>query len=257
MTVGARPECEHHHKGGDDEHTRNDLHTQFHTHLATIEQRVEETQKQGFFFFGVVLLGFLGFFRAGTCHFFHQLGARLAHKTLHQPSGNNAARHRTNESHYCSGAIAAAYHKHHHHKAHTKGGAEVGERNQLIFAKVAAEADILAKADDCRVVAHEGHHRTKGCHTGQIVERSHERTQQFLEYGNHAKLHKQAAKCAGEYGDSHKIEHRLQKQMVARVHHCVEHIGCAHHISHISKDNSKKYYQSHWLDNFSAHFSRY
>ena len=207
------------------EHAGDNGKTHIHTGATTIEQRVEDTLEERFFILlRLYLLNLVG--TAGILVLVLRVG--LHHKVLHYAGGDDAAAHSTEQAYERLHKVPLPHHKHNNQKAHTKGCTKVGERYILELFEIGAEALVLCKRYDGRVVAQEGEHGTQRCHTRQVKQRLHKRAQEFFEQRHHAELHKHAAYGTRDDTNGHKIEYRIQQQVVRRAHNGVKHIGRAH-----------------------------
>lgn len=159
------------------------------------------------------------------------MGIVLDDEILHDARGDDATAACAEEAHEGLPEEALAHHEHHHQKAHAEGRAEIGEGYELEFLEIRAETLVACQRDDGGVVAEEGHHGAQRGHAREVEEGPHQRAEDALEHLHHAKLHEDAAYCSRENADAHEIEHRVEQQVVGRVHHGVEHIGKSHRLS--------------------------
>ena len=53
---------------------------------------------------------------------------------------------------------------------------------------------------------------------------------------HHSELHEKLAESAGNDTHTHKIEYGVDKQVVGSLHYGVQHVGEAHHRTHITED---------------------
>ena len=224
---------------GDDEDARNDLQAQFHTVLAAVQHRIQETHENtvlGSLLFGEVIGRFHHLVQHGAVQF--RIGLEAA--VLHDAGGNDGAAEGTEQTHQRTGELAVADHGDDDHEAHAEGGAEVGEGNELVFLKVRSEVAVLGQGDDGRVVAEEGHHGAQGCHAGQVVQGLHQGAQEAFQHGDHAELRHQLTQRAGEHGNAHQVEHGVQKKVVGRVHDRLDHIAASHLASQQGENDDEK-----------------
>ena len=227
FAVGARgAEGEHHNYGRDAEHAGNDGHADAHAALAAVEHCVQETLEyrtfalERYHLLGALFLGHRGV----------KLRIAFQGEALHQSGADDAAYEGAHQTYHSSASEAFAGHKGNDNQAHTEGGAEVGQRHQLVFLEVACKVVVLGQRDDGGVVAEEGHHGSQCSHTGQVEEGFHQRPQYVLHQAHNAKFGQQFRDGAHQHADGHNVEHRLEQQVVGRLHKGVEHIGQRHPV---------------------------
>ena len=134
------------------------------------------------------------------------------------------------------------HHKDHNEQSHAECRAEVGERDILVLAKVALELRVFCQRDDGGIVREEGHSSTQRCHAREVKERTHERSEQFLQERYHPEIYEQASDGAGDNADTHKVKDRVEQEVVRRVHNGVEGVSEPHHPCQIGKqaDNGEQ-----------------
>ena len=223
--VSAGREGENHHERGDDDDTGNDSQTHIDTGAATIEQGVENAQKER-----LVLLVFdlkvgLGEF---TCRFFGILGMGLLDEVLHEARGDHTPEDGSDESDEGLLEEAVTHHEDDDDQAHTEGRAEVGQRDELVFLEMGSDAFILRKCDDSGVVAQEGEHGTERSHTGQIEQRLHQGPQRLLQQVNDTELNEQTSNSTSDDADGHEEKTGVEQEVMGGVHDGIEHVGCTH-----------------------------
>ena len=147
---------------------------------------------------------------------------------LHHAGSDDTANEGSCQTDESSATVAATRHEGHHHQTHTKRGTEVGQRSNLVLLKVATEGLIFRQRDDGGVVAQEGHHSTKGCHTREVVKRLHQRLQHLLQQHHHTKLHEEFTDGTCHHRDGHNIEHCFYQQLICCIHKRVQHIRQTH-----------------------------
>ena len=239
---------EHHHDGGDTEHTRDDGKADADAVLATVEQRIEETHEHAAF----TLKGDLLFVTAKFCvNGRVQLRVCPQCGALHQSGGDDAANDGTSHTNQGAFAEAQTCHESHDHQTHTESSAEVGERDELVFLEVTVEVLVVGQSDDGGVVAEEGHHSAQGSHARQVVERLHQRSEKILQQTYYAKLGEQFADGAHEHADGHDVKHSLKQQVIGRLHESVQHFGQAHLVGQQPKEGEEDNQKN---DGFNASF---
>ena len=245
--VGAvgtrRAEGEHHYDGGDAEHAGDDGHADADAALAAVEHGVEEPLEdialalERDVLFGALLLG------DGAVEF----GVAFQGEALHEAGADDAADDGSQQSHQGSFAEAQTRHEGYHHQAHAEGGAEVGERDELVFLEVAGEVVVLGQRDDGGVVGEEGHHGAQSRHAGQVVERLHQRPQDILHQAHHAELGEQLADGTHQHTDGHDVEHRLEQQVIGRLHEGVEHVRQCHAVGQEAEEGEEAHQKDEGL----------
>ena len=179
----------HHHNGRDDQYAGDDGETDFHTAFSAVEHGVERAQERPFLlflYFSPFFIRFIDYLVQGL--FLHdsvghrgiQFGIALQRQLLHHARGDDTADERPCQSDQGAATVTAPRHEGHHHQSHAEGGAEVGQRGDLVLFEVAPEGLVLRQRDDSRIVAQEGHHRAERSHAGEIVKRLHQRLQHLL-----------------------------------------------------------------------------
>ena len=227
---GTGAEGNHDHGRGNDEHARNNLQSQFHTVFTAVQHRIQEAHEDAVLvmFFGLFLWLVLNhFFQHRAVHF----GIGLEAAALHDAGTDDGAAEGAEQTHHGAGDLPVANHGDDDHEAHTEGGTEVGEGNELVFLEIGREVTVLGQGDDGRVVAQESHDAAQGCHAGQVIQGFHEGTQHAFQQFYHTEFRHQFGQGAREDGDAHEVEYGIQQQVVGRVHHGLEHIAAAHLFS--------------------------
>ena len=111
--------------------------------------------------------------------------------------------------------------------------------DELVFLEVSGELPVLDQRDDGWVVAQKGHHASQHCHSGQIVERTHDGTKEFLQQGHHAEFAEHLAQSACDDAHAHEIEHGVEQQAVGCLHDGIEHIGQSHHRGQVAEEQKE------------------
>ena len=122
---------------------------------SAVEQGVKRAQEYAFLFFLLFLL--LNLVPVAD-RLVGVLRIHFEYLALHEARGNYAAYEGSKESYYRLDVEALPYHEHHDEQSHAEGGAEIGERNELVFLEVAAETLVLRQRDDGGIVRQECHH---------------------------------------------------------------------------------------------------
>ena len=218
-------EGEHHDKRRDYKDAGNYGYADVDAGASAVEQGVKRAQEYAFLFFLLFLL--LNLVPVAD-RLVGVLRIHFEYLALHEARGNYAAYEGSKESYYRLDVEALPYHEHHDEQSHAEGGAEIGERNELVFLEVAAETLVLRQRDDGGIVRQECHHGSERGHSGQVEQRAHERAEQLLEQADDTELDEEAAYGARDDADAHKVEHGVEQQVVGGFHNSVEHVGHAH-----------------------------
>ncbi len=242
LACGA--EGEHHDDGGDAENAGDDGDTDTDATLAAVEHGVEEAlEGVALALKGDVLLGaFL--FGDGTVH----LGITLEGELLHEACGDDASDDGAEETDEGSAAVAFASHEGDDDESHAEGGAEVGERDELVFLEVAGKVVVFGQGDDGGVVGEEGHHGSQGCHAGQVVEGFHEWAEDVLHQAHDTELGEELGDGPHENADGHDVEHSLEQQLIGGLHEGVEHVGKGHLIGQEAKESKEEHEEDERLE---------
>ena len=154
---------------------------------------------------------------------------------LHAPCGNHTATSGSKKSHHRFKEKALSHHKNNDNQAHTKGCTEVGKRDILVFLEVRAESFVLRQRNDCGIIRQESHDRSQRSHARQIKQRPHQRTENHFQQVDNAELYEQLTDSTRQNADTHQVEHRIEQQVMCRVHDGVEHVSHAHLITNKTK----------------------
>ena len=249
-------EGEHDDGCGDDEHARDNLHTQFHTVLTTVQDSIEETHEDAVFI--LVVVGNLLY----RLHFpvdngRIQLRESLQATALHDAGGDDGAAEGTEQTHQRTGDLSVSDHGDDHHEAHAESRTEVGQGDELVFLEVSGETAVLGQGDDGRVIGKEGHDGTQGRYTGQVVQGLHQGTQEAFQQGNHAEFRHQFGQGTGEHGNAHQVEHRVQQQVMGRVHQGLDHVAAAHFGAQQAEETDKEGQENQGLNGRTTRFAQF
>ena len=132
-------------------------------------------------------------------------------------------------------------------EAHTKGGAQVGQRRQLIFFKILAEVMVIGQRQDGGIIRQESRDQTERSGTGQVIQGTQQGREQMVENTDNAKLCQQCRKRTGQNTDGHQIEAGVDQQVEGCVHHGVEHIDHAHGDGKKREEGNKADRENQWL----------
>jgi len=228
-TLRTGAEGNHNDGRGDDEHAGNNLQAQFHTVLTAIQNSIEETHEDAVpvrsFFLHARFLGQL------VQHRGIQLRESLEAAALHDAGRDDGAAEGAEQAHQRTGDLAVADHGNNNDEAHAEGRTEVGQGDELVFLEEGGEATVLGQGDDGRVIREESHYGTQGGNAREVIQGFHHGTQEALQQGNHAELRHELGQRTRKHCNAHKVENRIEQQVVGRVHHGPDHVAAAHPVS--------------------------
>ena len=150
-------EGQHHDDGADYEHARNDAYAYLDAAAAACHEAVHNAHAELFLIFGSILFPLADDFRGDEIAF--RFGAEnLFCFHEHQSCAYNTSDDCAEKTHeHCCAEIAVALtgiaeNGGADDEAHAEGGTEVGKSVNLILFEVLAEALIICKREDCRVI---------------------------------------------------------------------------------------------------------